>query len=225
MAAPTFVAEYESVWNTTTTPKTISVTTAVDDVLALGIMVENGAGGVDAPTGGTGLTWTLRQSIDIDINWCTTVVYTAVATTAETFTLSSTITGSGAFWGFNCLRWSGSDGVGASAKANVSGAAPSLALTTTGANSAVATFNSDWNAADGASRTWRNGETEQTYFRDAARYTVYAGRWNDSGAAGAKTLGLSAPAGQKYSIAGVEILGSAGGAPAIPPHLVMATRR
>lgn len=227
MAAPTFVAEYELAWNNSNSPKTISVTTAVGDVLvAFGVM-ENQVAGIATPTGGTSLTWTLRQSVVVT-DYTQVYVWTATATTAETFTFSvAESAGTSNFWGATVLRWSGSDGIGATAKTNTTGA-PSLALTTTQADSAIACANGDWNAVDGTSRTWRTINssvgTEQTYFRDAARYGVYANVWADVGAAGSKTTGLSAPTGQQYAIVAVEVLGT-GGAPAVPPILVMASRR
>lgn len=219
MVAPTFVAEYETVWNTTTTPKTVSVTTAVGDVLVVIGMAEGRLATLGTPTGGTGLTWTLRQEVTATPpeDWATAKVWTAVATTAETFNLSIARAGTAQQWGWIAMRWSGSDGVGASSKTNVSGGAPSLGLTTTGDNSAICVGNSDWNAIDGASRTWRtvNGAaaTEQAYFRSSTSYALYAGRHNDAGTAGAKTVGLSAPSGQKYSIVAVEVLGTSGGSP------------
>ena len=219
MPAPTFVAEYESVWNTSTTPKTVSVTAAVDDRLVCFGIVESGVDAtMAAPTGLTGVTWTLVQSIAIS-NYCGVYCWTGSATQAlSAVTASMARSGAALKWGFTILRWSGSDGFGASAKTNVASGAPSLALTTTGANSAVATANADWNATDGTTRTWRNGETEQTYMRDSAAYTTYVGCWGDSGAAGSKTLGLSAPTGQKYSIIGVEVLGTAAaGSTSLPP--------
>lgn len=227
MAPPTFVAEYEATWNASTSPRTVSVTTAVGDVLVLGGIAENNAKTLATPTGGTGLTWALAQSV-IVTDYCATYLWTATATTAETFTCSVAATGASQHWGFNVLRWSGSDGIGASAKTNTTGA-PSLALTTTQADSAVCAFVGDWNAVDGTSRTWRtinsSTGTERTYYRDAARYATYANTWLDVGATGSKTTGLSAPTGQQYVIVAVEVKGTGGGASAIPPHLVMATRR
>lgn len=210
---PTFVAEYETAWNTTTSPKTASVTTAVGDVVVLvGVSADNGAV-LSTPTGGTSLTWTLQQSVTV-ASYCRVTLWTATATTAETFTCSVARTGDTAqFWGWNCLRYSGSAGIGASSKTNVSSGAPSLGLTTTGANSAIVIGNADWSASDGASRVWRTvgaAATEQSYFRDASFYTVYVGRHVDSGTAGAKTVGLSDPSAQKYSIAAVEVLGTSG---------------
>jgi hypothetical protein len=89
--------------------------------------------------------------------------------------------------------------------------APSLNLATTQADSAIVVANADWFALDGSSRTWRTGAgppTELSYARGSASYTVYAARHANAGAAGSKTVGLSAPGGQKYSLAAVEIKGS-----------------
>lgn len=214
---PTFVTEYETDWSATTTPKTISVTVSAGDTLAIFGMTGDGAFTLATPTGG-GLTYTLQQSVVVS-SFGTVYLWTAPAASGQTFTMSITESGGSALWAYNCLRFSGSAGIGASNKTNVTSGAPSLGLTTTGANSAIVVANVDWNAADGTSRTWRTANTaatEQTYFRDAANYTVYGAYHADSGAAGAKTVGLSAPTGQKYSIAAVEILGSSS-TPASPP--------
>lgn len=222
---PTFVAEYESTWTNSNfnVAKTADVTVSAGDVLVIFGVTEDNQWLLSTPTGG-GLTYTLVQQVSA-ANYTNVYAWTAVSAGAQTFTLSITpneASGSG-LWGFNALQWSGSTGFGASNKTNVSGAAPSLGLTVTGANSAIAIGVGDWNAADGTTplRTWRtvNGSaaTEQTYFRDAAIYATYVGRHVDAGAAGAKTVGLSAPATMKYSIAAVEVLGASGTTVSDPP--------
>lgn len=225
MPAPTFVAEYGDVWNTSTSPKTASVTLNTGEVLVVcGVTSDQGAT-LNTPTGGTGLTYTLQQSVVVS-QFCTAYVWTTISASDQTYTLSLTNAGDNTLeWGFIGYRFSGSDGVGASSKTNVSGAAPSLSLTTLFANSAVVVINADWNAVDGTTRTWRTinsitptlgNNLERTYFRDAAAYTTYSAYWNDVGATGAKTTGLSAPAGQKYSIIAVEVRGSSGAATTAP---------
>jgi hypothetical protein len=71
----------------------------------------------------------------------------------------------------------------------------------------------DWSAQDGTSRTWRNNVgsavVEKTYYRDALKYAVYGGYHADCGAAGTYAVGLSAPVSMAYSIAAVEVKGSA----------------
>jgi hypothetical protein len=50
--------------------------------------------------------------------------------------------------------------------------------------------------------------TEQTYDFESGRYTVYGGYHPDVGSAGFKTVGLSAPSGQKWATAAVEVTGT-----------------
>lgn len=229
---PTFEAEYETAWSVVGAgAKTSSVTVATGDVLVICGITESNTYTLATPTGG-GLTYTLAQSVVVS-NYATCYVWTAVSASSQTFTLSITMAGGTGYWGFNALRFSGSNGVGASSKTNVDGAAPSLGLTTGTDNAAIVVANGDWNAADGGSRTWRtiNGITptsgnglEATYARDASRATFYAARWNDAGTAGSKTTGLSAPSGQRYSIIAVEVQGTAGGTGAtVTPSTVAAT--
>lgn len=215
---PTFVTEYETDWSATTTPKTISVTVSAGDTLAIFGMTGDAAFTLATPTGG-GLTYLLKQSVVV-ASYGTVYIWTTTSGSSQTFTLSISESGGSALWAYNALRFSGSSGIGASNKTNVNGGAPSLGLTTTGDNSAIVVANVDWNAADGTTRTWRTANTaatEVTYFRDAANYTVYGAYHADSGAAGSKTVGLSAPSGQKYSIAAVEILGSSTTSTPPPP--------
>lgn len=215
---PTFVAEYEvASWTAAGTSKTASVTVAAGDLLVVLGASEDFTKPLSTPTGGS-LTYTLRQSVVIS-NYCTVYIWTAPCPTSQSFTITSTIP-TGGEAGLDVVRLSGHGGVGASIATNLASGAPSLAVTTTGANSALLAISADWSATDGASRTWRpvnsitptsgNG-LELAYARDAAIYTVYAAYWNDTGTAGSKTVGLSVPSGQKYAIATIEILGTAGG--------------
>lgn len=232
MAAPTYLNEFETAWNATTTPKTTaSITTQVGDVLvAVGVSEQAGVV-LNTPTNtGTAETWTLRQSVAVT-DYCWTGVWTAVAANAQSMTVSfSRPTSPTGLFGGNVLHWRGSDGVGVSAKTNVASGAPSLSTgTLTSANSALVVAVGDWSATDGTTRTWRSVEgvaaSENTYFRDSSAYTVYAGRHLDTGSTtAAETVGLSAPSGQKYAIVVVEVRGTAGGAPAVPPYLVMTQR-
>jgi hypothetical protein len=197
------------------TPKT----TPAFDVQAGDLLVFIGSGedspatiGTPSASGGS-VTWTSRQSIVVT-NYCTMYLWTGdVGATATGITVSASGVSSRT-WSFGVTVWRNHGGVGVSGKANVASGGPSLALTTS-ANSAVQCGSDDWNAGDGASRTWRtvNGSamTESLYFRNSLTYTVYAGYAPDTGAAGTTTVGLSVPSTQKYSIVGVEILAAAGG--------------
>jgi hypothetical protein len=226
VAAPTFVAEYEaSSWSTTTTPKTVTPTTSAGDVLAVLAATEDASNTTQTPSGNS-LTFT-QQQLFTTADFCELRVDTATDAAGGTgWTLTDSLVGGGQ-WGFTALRFSGSDGIGASAQGSAASGAPSLAITTTQDNSALVVIVGDWNAADGASRTWRtvNGITptsgnggERVYARSVGAYTVYAAYYSDAGAAGSKTVGLSAPSGQKYSIAAIEVKGVAA-----PPTVVTAT--
>lgn len=231
---PTPVAEYEATWSVASGSKTASVTVAPDDVIVVIGLTESNTYTLGSVSGG-GLTYTLEQSIVVT-DYCSAYVWTAPSASSQTFDLSITISGGTGYWGFNVVRFSGSDGVGASTKTNVASGAPSLALTTGADNCAIVACVGDWNALDGASRTWRtiNAVTpatnfaggDITYVRDSSRATFYGAYWSDAGAAGAKTTGLSAPSGQKYSIIAVEVEGTAGGgtdATATPAVIATAT--
>lgn len=214
--APILAGQYEVAWDTSTTPKTASVTVDVGDVLVVLAAAENASLTLSTPTM-TGVTWTQEEVYDngssgFPAAW----VWSGVATQAGTFTLSVSQTGSTGSWGFNCLRYKRATGVGASALlyGNPGGTGhngtPAVAITTTGPYSALANVISDWNAVDGASRAWLavNGGPgiEHSYFRDSAIYAAYVARWGDAGAAGSKTVGVSAPSGQDAIILAVEIL-------------------
>lgn len=218
---PTFVASYASSFTGSASPKSVSVTRNVGDILVVAAWAENSAGTPGTPTL-SGVTFTHPQSqsgsqqAELD-------VWVGTATTSGTDNLSLANPGA-PDWGFIVYRFSSSDGVGATTSGNngTGSGAPSLAITTTGDNSAVICFNADWNAVS-AARTWRtinsitptigNG-LERAYEFASGAYTVYSAYWNDTGTAGAKTTGLSAPTGQRYVIAAVEILGTASNPPA-----------
>jgi hypothetical protein len=221
MPAPTFVASYVvSSWDTSTTPKTVTPTTAAGDFLCVLAAAEDNDATLGTPSGNS-LTYTVRQqSAGTPDDASRVSVWTAPATAATGWTLTGTRGGTALKWGFITLRFSGSGGYGGGSVATAGSGAPSLNITTTQANSAIAVIVADWNAADGTSRTWRtvNGVTptagntlERVYFRNGLNYTVYSAYYSDAGAAGVKTVGLSAPAGQTYSIIAIEILGTAGG--------------
>lgn len=207
--APAFVGEHEvSSWSTTTSTKsTSSFSVQTGDVLvAYGLSEDSGI--TESVSGGS-LTWTQRQA-DLTANYGAAYVWTATATSNTTITVTFTRTAGSNRYGGNVLQFRGSSGIGASAATHNSGA-PSLALTTTEAHSAIVVASVDWNAVDGSARTWRTGAgslTEQTYFYVSGQYTGYGGYHADAGSAGAKTVGLSAPSGQKYATVAIEVKGT-----------------
>jgi hypothetical protein len=222
MAAPTHVANYVTVFNSNASPRSQSITTAVGDRLVVVAATEDTATTLGTPTGG-GLTYSLAQSVSPGASFSRVYIWTATATAASTFNVDITAAGGGQF-GFAVVRHSGSNGFGNSAGTSNASGAPSLALTTTAAESAIVAINADWNAGAGA-RTWRTinsitptlANTLEFVYAATGNYTAYAARWNDAGTAGAKTTGLSAPTGQKYVIAAIEVLGTGSSTQDISP--------
>lgn len=198
-------------WSAASTPQTVAgISVQSGDVVVIEASTSDSNETLATPTGG-GLTWTLQKSSTV-ASTCAMYVWTAVAASTQTFTASISIaTGSGDIWGFEVSVWRGSDGVGASAITTGSGA-PSLAITTSYADSVLVVHSGDWNAGSGASRTWRQvnsaNPVEQAYVLAISYMTAYAAYHADTGVAGAKTVGLSAPTGQVYTTAAVEIRGT-----------------
>jgi lysophospholipase L1-like esterase len=209
--AATFVASYGTGTLSAGATKTATVTTAVGDLLVMQVYLGNGLQtATTTPTGGTGLTWTSRADTNTtsDTQHARIKVYTATATTAETFTLSVGGGSTTEYWGWHALRFSGHGGYGGIATTQTGGSAPSLSYTTTAANSSLVLMVDDWNAVDGTTRTGRStagAYTETHYIRDATTLTAYSGYYANVGAVGAKTVGYSAPTGQLPSMTVVEV--------------------
>lgn len=232
---PTFVADREGAsWDTTTSPKTTgSFDIAVNDAMVAVVADENDNGDENYTTTntGTGLTWTEKTESSGTSNadgWVQAM--TAVVAGAQSgITVSATRTaGTASKYGVNVVHFSGSDGIGASATTSgVGGDTPSLSITTSFDNSAIVYLVCDFNAADGTmptpghthrtvngfTPTAANGQ-ELTYFRNNLNYTIYVAYIPDAGAAGAKSVGISAPSGQDSVVTAVEVRGSAAAAAA-----------
>jgi hypothetical protein len=202
---PTYVGESETAWTATTPKTTSSISVQAGDVLVAYGLAEDQPDPLSI-SGGS-LTWTQRQQVNV-AGYSRAYIWTATASTTTSITVTFTRTSGSGYFGGDVLVFRGSSGgIGASAKANSSGA-PSLSLTTTASDSAVVVASVDWNALDGAARAWRTGAgalTETTYAWTPTLFTAYGGVHPDAGTAGAKTLGLTAPGSEKYSILAVEV--------------------
>lgn len=212
---PTFVTDYPSAFNTGTQPKTSTPTVATGDVLVV-VSVAEGQLSWVAPSGGA-LTYAAGPALTAATR-CAAGSWSTTASGAQSYTLSMGDNSGTLWWGFNALRFSGSAGLGATASATAGGvAAPTLGITTLGDNSAIVVIIGDYDAVSGTSRTWRavNGTTptgantfERTYFTDPSHYTLYVAYYPDAGTAGLKTVGMTAPANQMYSIIAYEVKGA-----------------
>lgn len=227
MAAPTLVATTpggvsgNANWavSTGTTRVTASIPVTTDDVLVAVMAAEDGALTFSSVTGG-GLTWASQAQLGAATANCRAAIFTTTATATTSITVTVTVNASGRNWGFRVFQFSDASIGAIASSASGSTVAPSQAIITTQDNSALVYVAGDWTATDGTTRTWRainsitptsgNG-LETDYFRDAGGsfYTAYAGYWNDVGAAGSKTTGMTGPT-QKATIVVLEIKGIAG---------------
>lgn len=212
-----FISETETVWNSTTTPKTTATIAAnnLDILVAFEIIADNAATGSISDNGNAGtLTWTQKQVINVGSNcWVSVWTASATATTTTGLTVSFARTASAQFCGGGVYVFRNSaGGIGNTAQNHATGQ-PSVSLTTASNNSMVVCVSADW-AAVNSSRTWRTVNSitpssgngfEKTFFNQASQYTVYSSYYNNTGTAGANTYGLSAPTGQTYQTIAVEI--------------------
>ena len=220
--APTFVDEQETTLDTTT-PKSVGASLSVvsGDILVECGGVENNQTTLNTPTGGTGVTRTLREDESSGAppgSWSVADIWTAPIVNTESMTPSFSRSAFSSKFIGTALLFRDHDGVGATNSTNngSGSGAPSLSITTTRDNSAIVVVVVDWNAVDGASRTWNTVNSitptsgngyERSYVFDGAACTYYVAYYLDAGTVGTKTVGLSAPATMRYVICAVEIKG------------------
>jgi hypothetical protein len=210
MSAPAFVVEVGTPYNATSPKTTAPVNIVVGDMIVVYAVTADESATVTLTNSGLALAWTQEQVINIT-DFCWVSIWThRVTQTRSSVTFTLTRVGiTTVFAGGTALVFRGSNGVGASAQTTNASGAPALDLAV-GQHSAVVAVVGDWARVDGAARVWRTNAgtlTQVTYSRDATQLTVYAGYHPNAGEADTYTLGLSAPGGQKYAIAAVELLG------------------
>jgi hypothetical protein len=207
-----FVDEHEvTSWTTTGLTKASTFTPNAGDFLVCFAGVADASITLTGISGGP--TWTNRVTLVPAVK-SGVYIWTApvVATGSITVTLSCSSTGD--VWGYNILRFTGVGSVGNSASINSATGTPSLGLTTTAANSVIVWASFDHNDVTTPVPTYLTATagafTEQSLVRQAVTIAVYGGFHANAGAAGAKTLGMSAPTGQDWTIGATEIVPAAG---------------
>lgn len=215
---PTLVATYGSSI-ISTSPINTAVACEVGDVIVITAATSDSLRTLTAPTG-MPVTWTLRQQY-VAANYANGYIWTGTATATGSYTVSIAASGGNAgaqevF--YRVYRYKGSGGIGNSGAARGSGA-PSYAFTPSRENSAIPWLNVDWNVVSGASRAYRAvaNQRELGYALTAAA-TYYSMVIDDGDLPAAKTIGLTAPTGQVWTIVAVEVLGDTV-APGAPPSV------
>jgi hypothetical protein len=229
MTAPTLISVTATSYSTTgvTSKATASISVTAGDILVAKAAMESGwntgsAADVNITVSDSaGNTWTRKQelahtgtSADDTVSYVTAWTAVAAATGSTTVTFAQAgATNTAKHFGGEVDVWRGSDGVGATNVANngTGSGAPSVGITTTQDNSALSVIDADWNATTGTD-TWTTTAgtpINRSDFSDGASYGVHTATYADVGAAGSKTVGMSAPATQRYGIIVIEIKGTA----------------
>lgn len=154
------------------------------------------------PSGGS-LTYTSRAVVSIASN-CRVQIWTAVATGGN---MAVTVSkgGSGRRMSIVVERYSDWALAATPAIVQTSGTgAPLGTVVSTGTNSIVTWVSGDWAAVNGSGRAWRSSATEEGYDFQSGIYTAYYAR-QAAASAGNQDCGLTAPTGQTWTIAGLEI--------------------
>jgi len=218
---PSYIQESETAWNTTTTPKdTASFNVLTGDILvAFAVMADENGAVLGAPVGlneSAGAVTFAQQQLSAPASNCPVGIWTATVDVDKSMQVRFSRSGANPKnFGGNVLTWRDSEGIGATSTTNASGA-PTLNLTTAGDHSAAVVICGDWAAVAGA-ETWRENAgtaTPASYLNgDGLTYAVHGAYHADAGLAGLDALGLTAPTGETYNIAAVEVKGASGIAP------------
>jgi hypothetical protein len=229
MTAPSLISVTATSYSTTgvLSKATASISVTAGDILVAKAAMESGwntgsAADVNITVSDSaGNTWTRKQelahtgaSADDTVSYVTAWTAVAAATGSTTVTFAQAgATNTAKHFGGEVDVWRGSNGVGATNVANngTGSGAPSVSITTTQDNSALSGIVADWNATTGTD-TWTTTAgtpINRSDFSDGASYGVHTATYADVGATGSKTVGMSAPATQRYGIIVVEIKGAA----------------
>jgi beta-lactam-binding protein with PASTA domain len=165
---------------------------------------------------GAGLTWTLKQRSNTQLG--TSEIWTATAPTALTgVSVTATQDVGGFDQSLTIVAFRGAGGTGAVAAANGLTGAPTVSLTTTRGGSLVYAVGNDWNQA--FARTLGAGQTMVHEWIDFAVGDTF---WVQSRTAAVAssgtltTLNATAPTGDMWNFAAIEILNSTGPQVATP---------
>lgn len=198
----------------TTALVTASFTPATGDVLVVKGVAADAGMTWGTPTGG-GWTYTNRVNIGTAANTTRVAIWTApVGAGGTAMTVSLTPAGLSNWHSMVVEVWSSAQLAASPAVAstNAGSGAPTQALTTAAPGSVVSWCNGDWAAVSPASRTFRDAPTDEgVHDGSTTQYVAYYA-YQAAASAGSQTFGLTAPTGQTYSIAGIEIQAAAGAA-------------
>ena len=171
----------------------------------------------------TGLTFASRVNVGTAAATTRNSIWTAVGD-GSAVTVTASFAGTTAPRGLVVEVWTGAQLAAAPATGSVVGGsgAPTNTITTVATGSVVSWVNGDWAAIDGASRTYRSSATETGYHFLTGQWTQY-NAYQAAPSPGSQTYGLTAPVGETYTLASIEI--QAVPVPTTRPSTYFAPRR
>ncbi|MCD2193539.1 hypothetical protein LQ327_09100 [Actinomycetospora endophytica] len=198
----------------TTTLTTPSFTPNAGDLLVAKIATGDERVTSTSVTDTQGNTWTKRVQSTQTTNNALVAIWTAVASSATSMTVSAVQTNAASSTGFPeglCVeRYSGAT-VAASPATNTvliaQGSAIQSTITSTVANSVIVWLDSDWAPAPGTPAYISPASATGTYYQDANGSFYYAQQ--AAASVGSQTYGMSAPTNQKPALAAMEIIPAA----------------
>ena len=206
--------------------------TPVDEVIVVKAQTWDKATAAGTPSGG-GLTYTRRVTIAPGVFATYGTIFTAVVVgTGSSMTVTLSAPAAASYHSMCVERWSGAQlaTTPATASANYSSAsAPSATLTTVANNSVVSWLNGDaQSVAPSGNGTYLSSATNEglangSSLTNSCQYYAY----QSAATAGSQTFGMSAPTGQKWAMAAIEIQAAAASAtnPPAVRSLLQATKR
>jgi hypothetical protein len=193
-------------------------TSVAGDVL-LAMVSSDGNAGQTATVSGAGLNWTLVKRANAQPG--DSEIWTATApSTLSNVTVTSTAGQAGFDQQLTLLALEGAGGVGASAAAGASTGASSVSYTATAAGSLGLAVGNDYDQAVG--RTVGAGQTLVSQFLDTTSGDTY---WSQSTTGVTSTAGQSvtlndtAPTGDRWNLAGAEVVPAGGPPDTTPPSI------
>lgn len=207
----------------TSTLTTATFTPAAGDILVVKCVAADRTMTFGTPVGG-GWAYTPRGSDNTASNVAVAMWSAPVTAGGTPQTVAVTPGGTANHHSLCVERWQQAALAPAPALTNQRGSgAPSASNSTVGQYSVVTWFSGDWAAVDGTStRVYRSDTSTETMFRwVTGQFTGYAA-FQQAAAPGVQTLGLTAPAGQTWSLLGIEIMSTVQVDDVGLPFLVMA---
>lgn len=212
--------------STATTLTTASFTPTAGQVLVVKLMTWGTGPTMGAPTGGSQTYASVVTGNPGGFNVWVAIYSAVISGSPGSMTVSSTPSAA-CYHSMVVEQWSGAQLAATPASATTSGSgAPSATLTTTAPGSVVTWVSGDENSVSPATRAYLSSATEDGLMdgstgSNSVAYFAY----QSAGAAGAQTMGMSAPAGQAWTIAGMEVQAAAAALPARPLVISQAVKR